>query len=86
MHRDYYTDNVDTFKEKNKVYYARNRPKIREPQKNYYSYNKSKTNEIKGNNNIKTYTKKRLSRNESCEKIELVINCVRRANFYLCSM
>ena len=86
MHRDYYTDNVDTFKEKNKVYYARNRPKIREPQKNYYSYNKSKTSEIKGNNNIKTYTKKRLSRNESCEKIKLVINCVRRANFYLCGM
>ena len=64
MHQDYHKDHVDTFKEKNKVYYVRNRPKSREAQKNYYNYNKSKTSEITGNNNVKTYTKKSLSRSD----------------------
>ena len=85
VHQDYYKDNVDTFKEKNKVYYVRNRPKVREAHKNYYNYRKSKTSEITaGNNNVKTYTKKSLSRSESFERTELFQKLCRVGATFIC--
>ena len=85
VHQDYYKDNVDTFKEKNKVYYVRNRPKVREAHKNYCNYSNSKTSEITaGNNNVKTYTKKSLSRSESFERTELFQKLCRVGATFIC--
>ena len=87
MHEDYYKDNVDTFKEKKKVFYVWKRPKVRKAHKNYYNYSKSKTSEITaGNNNLKTFTKKSLSKSESCERIELFHKLCRKRLTFICVM
>ena len=67
------------------MHYVKNRPKVRESHKNYYSYNNSKTSEMTAEiDNVKTYTKKSLSRSESCESLELFHKLCREGSTFIC--